>query len=128
MCLLFGALASSYLADNLGRKLLNIISFLGSAAGLFAVALYQYLQFNDYDLSAYQWTPVVCLSVRLKNSPKFHIPSKLRSFATFISDLLLYSSQAQESQHYVYCVALNTSHQMYVRLFKSILSILSQFN
>lgn len=60
--LLFGALASSVLADKFGRKLLNIISLLGSAAGLLAVALYQYLELNDYDLSAYQWAPVVCLS------------------------------------------------------------------
>lgn len=60
--LLFGALASTYFADLLGRKLLNIISFLGSASGLLSVALYQYLQLNDYDLSSYQWTPVVCLS------------------------------------------------------------------
>lgn len=61
--LLCGSLASAYLADLCGRKLLNIISFLGSAAGLFTVALYQYLQLNGYDLSSYQWIPVVCLSL-----------------------------------------------------------------
>lgn len=60
--LLCGSLASTYLADVLGRKLLNIISFLGSALGLFTVALYQYLQLNDFDLKSCQWIPVVCLS------------------------------------------------------------------
>lgn len=46
----------------MGRKSLNFLSFLGSAAGLFGLATFQYLQLNDYDLSAYQCVPVVCLS------------------------------------------------------------------
>lgn len=62
VCLLLGSLASSYLADKLGRKLLNLLSLLGSAAGLFGVSIYQYLQLNDYDLSAYQYVPMLCLS------------------------------------------------------------------
>lgn len=84
--LLLGALASAYLADILGRKLLNIISFLGSAIGLLLVALYQYLQLNDYDLSAYQWAPMVCLSVELhlkKTSSQFQTSCEFKSFWYF---------------------------------------------
>lgn len=89
--LLFGALASTYLADILGRKLLNIISFLGSAVGLFSVALYQYLQLNDYDLSAYQWAPMVCLSVQYSNSLQFQVSCQFKFYTIFILDLLLSS-------------------------------------
>lgn len=62
VALLLGSLLSTYLADVLGRKLLNIMSLIGSAFGLFATAFYKYLQLNGYDLSAYAWTPVICLS------------------------------------------------------------------
>lgn len=63
---------------------------MGSAAGLFTVALYQYLQLNDYDLSAYQWTPMVCLSVYYNFSIKKKIKKKMAvAFYSLSIDLLL---------------------------------------
>lgn len=62
VALIFGSLCSTYLADILGRKLLNFISLLGSALGLFVMATFQCFRINGYDLSAYAWTPVACLS------------------------------------------------------------------
>lgn len=59
---IFGSLLSTYLADILGRKLLNFISLLGSAFGLFGLSLFQYLKLNGYDMSALEWAPVVALS------------------------------------------------------------------
>lgn len=62
VALIFGSLTSSILADKLGRKILNIISLLGCAAGLFATAIYHYLNQNGYDLSLFTWVPVFSLS------------------------------------------------------------------
>lgn len=60
--LIFGSLASTYLADKLGRKFLNAISLSGSAFGLFATSLYHYLSLSDFDVSAFEWAPIVSLS------------------------------------------------------------------
>lgn len=62
VALILGAIFSTYLADKLGRKFLNILSMMGSAVGLFAVSIYHYLNINGFDLSAFQWVPVVSLS------------------------------------------------------------------
>lgn len=62
IALIFGALSSSYFADILGRKMLCIISFLGSAVGLHSLSLYHFLHLNGNDLSAFAWVPVVSLS------------------------------------------------------------------
>lgn len=62
VALIFGALSSSYFADILGRKVLCIISFLGSAVGLLSLSLYHFLHLNGSDLSAFAWVPVVSLS------------------------------------------------------------------
>ncbi|XP_055304280.1 facilitated trehalose transporter Tret1-like, partial [Sitodiplosis mosellana] len=62
IALLLGSICTTYLADKLGRKFLNIMSLVGSALGLFAVSLYHYLNINGYDLSSYQWVPVLSLS------------------------------------------------------------------
>lgn len=62
LALIVGALFTTYLADILGRKVLNVISLAGSAFGLFAVATYSYLNVNGHDLSAFEWVPVVSLS------------------------------------------------------------------
>lgn len=59
---IFGCLVSTKLADSLGRKLLMISSFLGSATGLFIFSVYLYLNQNGYDLSAFSWLPVATLS------------------------------------------------------------------
>lgn len=63
VALILGALTTTYLADKLGRRMLNLISMLGSAFGLLATALYYYLNLIGYDLSSFAWVPVVCLSI-----------------------------------------------------------------
>lgn len=62
VCLIFGSLTTTYLADRLGRKVLIITSLVGSAASLFATAFYHYLHLNGYELSTFGWIPVVSLS------------------------------------------------------------------
>lgn len=57
-----GSLLTTYLADLLGRKKLNILSLIGSAIGLFSFALYQYLRLNGFNLSSFNWVPVLSLS------------------------------------------------------------------
>lgn len=59
---IMGNLCTTQLVDSLGRKILMIASLVGSAAGLFALALYSYLNQNGYDLSTYFWVPVISLS------------------------------------------------------------------
>lgn len=59
--LICGSLISTYLADILGRRTLNLVSLFGAASGLFGTALYHYLSIHDYDLTSYGWIPVVCL-------------------------------------------------------------------
>lgn len=60
--LLLGSLLSTYVADVLGRKLTNFISLAGAALGLFAMSAYLHFNMHGYDLSAYTWIPVACLS------------------------------------------------------------------
>lgn len=59
---ILGCLLSTQLADSLGRKLLMIVSFMGSAVPLFVLSVFLYLTRIGYDLHAYSWLPVVCLS------------------------------------------------------------------
>lgn len=60
--LILGSFLGSAFADILGRRILNFISLAGSAVGLFAIALYQYLKLNGYELSAFEWVPIGSLS------------------------------------------------------------------
>lgn len=62
VALICGSLTTTYLADKIGRKKLNLISLMGSAFGLQTTALYYYLNLIGYNLSAYAFIPVVCLS------------------------------------------------------------------
>lgn len=61
VALIFGSLTSTYLADTLGRRKLNLISLFGAAAGLSGTALYHYLNLNGYNLTSFAWIPIVCL-------------------------------------------------------------------
>lgn len=63
VALILGSLSTTYLADVLGRKMLNLISLFGSAFGLLSTALFYYLQLVGFDLSAYAWVPIFCLSL-----------------------------------------------------------------
>lgn len=58
---LIGSLFSAKLADTLGRKILILISLLGSGTGLSALALYLYLVKNGHDFSRFEWIPVTSL-------------------------------------------------------------------
>lgn len=62
VALILGALTTTTLADILGRKILILISLIGSAIGLFTMALYDYLKITGHDLSSYTWIPVSALS------------------------------------------------------------------
>lgn len=62
VALIFGSLLTTYLVDSLGRKILNLMSLMGSAIGLFAMGFYYHLYLSGYDLSSYVWVPVVSLS------------------------------------------------------------------
>lgn len=61
LALILGSLTSTYLADILGRRTLNLISFFGAAAGLAGTAIYHYLNQNGLHLSSVTWIPVGCL-------------------------------------------------------------------
>lgn len=61
VALVLGSILSTYLADILGRRTLNLVSLIGAAGGFAGTALYHYLNQNGYDLRAYAWIPVVCL-------------------------------------------------------------------
>lgn len=63
--LVFGSLTSTSLADILGRRKLNLISLIGAACGFSGTALYRYLNVIGYDLTAYAWIPIVCLSFEI---------------------------------------------------------------
>lgn len=60
--LILGSFFGTYFADILGRRILNFISLAGSAVGLFAISLYQYLKLNGYELKAFEWVPLLSLS------------------------------------------------------------------
>lgn len=62
IALILGSLTTTYLADKWGRKSLNLISLFGSAAGLFAAALHHYLHLSGFNLSGFEFMPVVSLS------------------------------------------------------------------
>lgn len=62
VALILGSLMTTTLCDILGRKILILISLSGSAFGLFAMAIYDYLKLSGYDLSSFTFVPVVALS------------------------------------------------------------------
>lgn len=64
VALIIGSLTTTYLADKFGRKMLNLISLMGSACGLLATALYYYLNLRGFgsELSTHAWIPIVSLS------------------------------------------------------------------
>lgn len=59
---LIGTLCTTRFSDTLGRKALLITSLLGTAFGMIVFAVYSYLKYNGYRLSAFEWVPVASLS------------------------------------------------------------------
>lgn len=127
---MMGGIFSTQLADSLGRKLSMIISFLGSAIGLFILSVYLYLNQNGYDLSSYSWIPVACLSFVMFISSAGvyalyavcfveHLPSKVRKFpfdlkqiistSFYCFSLLLSDSNDWINNLYSVCVRISLS-------------------
>lgn len=63
-------LSSSQWGDTFGRKVILITSLFGSAMGLFTLAAYSYLLENDYDVTNFNWLPLLmlCLMIFVSNS------------------------------------------------------------
>lgn len=62
LVLTIGSVATTYLADILGRRLLILISLMGSAIGLLTAVIFHHLYVEHYDLSSFAWVPLVSLS------------------------------------------------------------------
>uniref|UniRef100_A0A8D8L2Z9 Facilitated trehalose transporter Tret1 n=2 Tax=Culex pipiens TaxID=7175 RepID=A0A8D8L2Z9_CULPI len=59
---LLGTLVSFSLVDNLGRKILLLISTIGTTLGLFSMGLFSYLQYAKVNLDHLQSLPILSLS------------------------------------------------------------------
>lgn len=59
---IIGSLFTTQLADRLGRKVPLIVSLFGSALGQITLATFTYLQGLGYDLSMFNWVPLLSLS------------------------------------------------------------------
>lgn len=59
---LTGTLVSFVLVDNLGRKILLLISTIGTTAGLFSMGIFSFLQHSGHDLSELGSLPILSLS------------------------------------------------------------------
>lgn len=59
---LFGVIIMMSLVERLGRKILYIISMIGSILGYATFGLYLLLRESNYDVSAFTWVPLVSLS------------------------------------------------------------------
>lgn len=62
IALILGSLATAYLVDKFGRKILILVSLLGSSCGLLCCGFYHHLNQCGYDASSYDWIPVASLS------------------------------------------------------------------
>lgn len=54
-----GTYASSVLVDRIGRRILLGISSFGAAISLFVFGTFSYLNKQGFDLSSFDWIPVV---------------------------------------------------------------------
>lgn len=59
---IFGGLISTAIGDTLNRKTILIISLVGSAVGLFSMAVYMYFSENGWNMGDYRILPVVFLA------------------------------------------------------------------
>lgn len=59
---ILGGFVSTQMGDAFGRKTTMISSLIGATIGLLTFSTYLYLNHHQYDVSHYNWLPVVCLS------------------------------------------------------------------
>ncbi|XP_055633151.1 uncharacterized protein LOC129773563 [Toxorhynchites rutilus septentrionalis] len=59
---LVGTVVAFSLVDNIGRKLLLLISTFGTAAGLFTLGLFSFLEHEGHDLNQFNFLPIASLS------------------------------------------------------------------
>lgn len=67
-------LCTTTFSDTLGRRVLLIISFLGSAFGLLSFASYSYFKQFGYELKLFEWVPVASLSFVIFTSSAGVVP------------------------------------------------------
>lgn len=58
-----GTYTASQLMDNVGRKVLLVVSFSGAIVSLLITGTYSYLAKHDYEVAAFNWVPVVSISL-----------------------------------------------------------------
>lgn len=58
----FGVYGSTLLVDRIGRKTLLTFSTSGAFVGLISLGMCSYLSENGYDLSAFNWIPLISFS------------------------------------------------------------------
>lgn len=58
MIQLIATTISTSLVDNVGRRILLIVSSTGTTIGLSLMGAYTYLSFHKYNLDGYDWVPV----------------------------------------------------------------------
>lgn len=59
---IFGTYCASTLIDRLGRKMLLLISTIGSAVALVVTGIYTYLRQTGHDVTSFNWLPVISIS------------------------------------------------------------------
>lgn len=111
LALIVGSVCTTYLADILGRRILNIVSLAGSAVGLFAVSLHHYLYINGYDLSAFVWVPVVSLSfVVFISSSGINALAYCCTVEYFPHKVIVYETKITNFHHYSMLVHFSGSN------------------
>lgn len=58
-----GSYASTYFIDKTNRKVLYILSAVGTGIGLATMGTFSYLQLIEFDVSSFGWIPLVSLSL-----------------------------------------------------------------
>ncbi|XP_062707192.1 facilitated trehalose transporter Tret1-like [Aedes albopictus] len=100
---LTGTAVSFILVDNLGRKILLLISTIGTTAGLFSMGIFSFLQHSGHDLSELGSLPILSLSFTILFSsfgilPLPYVilaevlPQKIRNVGSTISILMISTS------------------------------------
>ncbi|XP_062545777.1 facilitated trehalose transporter Tret1-like [Armigeres subalbatus] len=100
---LIGTIVSFTLVDNLGRKILLVVSTIGATVGLFCMGLFSFLQHSGQDLSSLGSLPILSLSFTILFSsfgilPLPYVilaevlPHKIRNVGSTLAILIISSS------------------------------------